>query len=59
MELIAKLAGGIANRGGPRRPMQPQHPMRRPDASKSELDAPDHHVVDHLAGGPAASVALQ
>jgi hypothetical protein len=33
--------------------------MRRPDASKSELDAPDHHVVDHLAGGPAASVALQ
>ena len=25
-------------------------PMRRPDASKSELDALDHHVADHLAG---------
>ena len=24
--------------------------MRRPDASKSALDALDHHVADHLAG---------
>jgi hypothetical protein len=29
---------------------EPLHPMRRPDASKSALDALDHHVADHLAG---------